>query len=611
MAAVGVALSGGSSPNKHNVEIHAYETSWSTETNTSTVTLIARLLHTQGSPGSFGSVGSWTLGRVGMPVAASGGASYDFRGKPIPSWIDQGSTSITVPHNADGTGSVTVQAGFTSSHLGNGMATLTLPLTTIPRASKATYAGGATFEAGSPVTIDTNRASGSFTHKIEWLFGDLRETIGTSIGASVSWTPPLSMLSQIPDSTSGNGGVLVTTYSGSTVVGVTDTPFTLRAPASVVPVVSALTKSDTSSSVNTIVGTYVQGLSSLQVTVPASGVYGSTITSQTFQAGGNSAASGGSIPLLSSGTLNVIATAIDSRGRSGTRTETINVLPYASPTFAKVLVQRSSAAGAIDNNGTSLRVDLEAAVSSLINSTQRNTMQIKVFTRPRGTTSWVARNTINHSTISYNSNFVVSGGANYPIDDSFDVRVDIVDKFNTSSAQTVVATAAVFQHWSKTGVGIGKFHEQGALDVSGNIYQNGNLVVDVTRTSTETVRGIIELATQAEVNSGTDTTRAVTPHKLRRVTHLPFAMASGLVSHATVPAQGGVSATVTLPAGRFSVAPIVQLTSQEAQTVTLATTAKSATSVTIRVSNWLPSVASGAGVIAWTAIQMTGTAANG
>ncbi len=165
MAAVGVPLSGGSSPNKHNVEIHAYEASWSTETNTSTVTLIARLLHTQGSPGSFGSVGSWTLGRVGMPVSASGGASYNFQGKPIPSWIDQGSTSITVPHNADGTGSVTVQAGFTSSHLGNGMATLTLPLTTIPRASKATYAGGATFEAGSPVTINTNRASGSFRRR--------------------------------------------------------------------------------------------------------------------------------------------------------------------------------------------------------------------------------------------------------------------------------------------------------------------------------------------------------------------------------------------------------------------------------------------------------------
>lgn len=47
---------------------------------------------------------------------------------------------------------------------------------------------------GSAVTINTNRQSSDYQHTIKYSFGGSSGTIGTAqaVGASISWTPPLS-----------------------------------------------------------------------------------------------------------------------------------------------------------------------------------------------------------------------------------------------------------------------------------------------------------------------------------------------------------------------------------------------------------------------------------
>lgn len=77
------------------------------------------------------------------------------------------------------------------------------------------------------------------------------------------------------------------------------------------------------------------------------------------------------------------------------------------------------------------------------------------------------------------------------------------------------------------------------------------------RVSTESQTGLAELATQAEVNTGTDTTRIVTPSKLRNSVNLPFATAAGSVGAINIAAGVETATAITFPAGRFSVAPIV------------------------------------------------------
>jgi hypothetical protein len=426
-----------------------------------------------GSTGSVDNNSGWQAGSIdgigefgrhsGKPFLPSGYGANAQR------WRD-GPWDVWVPHNPDGS-----HPGMTfrmQLYYGDNQ-TASMGLPTIPRASTATFAGGATFDAGSTVTINTNRASGSFTHDITWAFGSQSGTIANGVADSVAWTPALTMLTQIPTATAGVGNITVVTKSGGSVIGTKTTAFTLRAAADIVPTISSLTVSDDNPTVASVVGQFVQGLSTLKATVNAAGIQGSTITASSFTMSGTTVASGGTVRVSGSGSIPLTASTTDSRGRIGTWSGTITALAYANPLFNSVLVRRSSAAGVVDDNGTSLRVDLNCAVSSLINGTERNNLTIKVYTRPYGTTAWTARNVITPGALAYNSNFVISGGANYPIDQSFDVRVEITDKFNTAAAQTVVATSAVFMHWGKTGVGMGKFNEKGTLDVAGLIYADG------------------------------------------------------------------------------------------------------------------------------------------
>ena len=46
---------------------------------------------------------------------------------------------------------------------------------------------------GSAVTIYTNRVSTSTTHTLLYTFGNTSGTIATNVGASVNWTPALTL----------------------------------------------------------------------------------------------------------------------------------------------------------------------------------------------------------------------------------------------------------------------------------------------------------------------------------------------------------------------------------------------------------------------------------
>ncbi|MFD4957153.1 DUF859 family phage minor structural protein [Microbacterium sp. NPDC058389] len=513
------------------------------------------------SPTSSGGTADRQYFLAGIKVGENLGSGFDFTGAG-PWLILEGQNWID--HLADGTQSIPVKAAASYDILGYTEVNYTLNLPTIPRASTPTFVGGAAFDAGSAVTINTNRASSSFTHDVTFSFGDVDGIIGTGVGASVAWTPPLSLLQEIPNATSGTGVLTVVTKSGATVIGSKSISFTLRAGVSVVPTISSLTVSDDNPTVASLVGAFVQGLSILKATVDAAGVQGSTIKSRSFKMGGTTAASGGVIPITASGTVPVTASATDSRARTAAWSGSISVLPYAQPRPTSVNVRRCDAGGTLNENGISLRVDLNCAVQSLINGTQRNSLTIKVFTRPYGTTTWTARNVINVAagTVTYNSNFVISGGANYPIDDSFEVRVEISDKFKTAAAQQVVPTAAIFMHWSKTGAGFGKFWEGLATwEFAGTIMQDGSLVVDqgdaatnaetqagsltskfvtpaslAARTATTGRTGVVELATDAETQAGTDSARAVTPASLGSGwTALPLASGWAVESGFTAP----------------------------------------------------------------------------
>lgn len=452
--------------------------------NTSTIGTQLWIRKNSYSPTSSGAESSFNLTINGVS-RASGTFTYNFVNSDSLLLAD---IRYDITHNADGTGSFLMSAFCNADILGYTEFTnhpVTLP--TIPRASTASFVGGNELTTGTAVQINTNRASGSFTHDITWFYGTTSGTVATGVGASVNWTPPHSLAQQTPNYARGNGHITVVTKNGGTVIGSRNTPFFVTAAASLVPTWTSVAQSDPVTSpvdVNAIVGKYVQGISKVRGTINgAAGVEGSTITGKQFTVAGQtvnipteSATADTPNPIATSGTVPVVFTLTDSRGRVKTQTNNIDVLPYAPPLVNGITLLRANSSGAADPSGDRIRVELNAAVQSLMNTTERNRLTIRAYTSPRGTETWTLRSTpVNASTtLTYNSAFSFAGP--FPVDTAYDVKIEISDRFVTTTLIGTLSTATIFQHWS-TGLGVGKFWERGMVDVAGDIYnRSGSLV---------------------------------------------------------------------------------------------------------------------------------------
>ncbi|WP_136057234.1 DUF859 family phage minor structural protein [Microbacterium sp. K24] len=530
-------------------------------------------------------------------------------GDIAPQWIE--SHAVVFPPGVSST-YITVTFSPNTASAGNGaINTLTVPIATASKASFSEVAGPAitSFDAGHQVTVHMNRQSSSYTHEVAYLFGGSGTVmIATGVGSSVDWTPPLSLLNQIPNSVSGAGIVGVNTFNGAAGVGYTNTPFTLTAPASVVPTLSSCTYTDQNATVASIVGKPVAGLSRVKLTVNGAGVYSSTITAAEATLLGTTVPSGGEVAVTAGGALPVTAKVTDSRGRQATWAGTLDALPYTQPApTAPWQLRRSSSIGTPQDDGTYLRLDLAAAVASLMNGTERNAITIRVFTRPNGGTVWTPRNVIVPGGITYNTWVLVSGGGIFSATASYDVRVRIEDKFAASDVETTVATASVTLDLYGKNVGVGKIWERGVLDVAGDIYQAGNVVIDTSDVASEVAAGIVELATQAEVNAGTDPGRALTPATVRNAAWLPYSTSTG---RGTSSASGAV--TVTFPAGRFTQPPRLSLTPMNHTNVITPRIAADPTATSFQVQMFtMPGGALVAANFDWTAVQMTAGSGSG
>ena len=528
-----------------------------------------------------------------------------------------------VNHNADGTASVTVNGGVVGGFTGNPTVSVnvtTLSLPTIPRATTPTWSGN--FETGVAKTISLPRASSGFTHDLAIRFwpGPEREVIATGAGTSFSWTPAHTLVENIPGASSGSGVLYVTTKSGATVIGEKAVNFTLTAGASIIPTVSAVTWDDDNAVVKAAIGGLVQGLSRVKGTVTAAGIYGSTIVEKRLKVGVTTIAEGVPFTVDGTGTVSASGEAVDSRARLGTLSANFTVLAYEPPKIGSNgwQVRRSDVAGTPATDGTYLRLDLHAIAKSLIVGAEKNALTVRVKTRPVGG-SWTNRNVITPG-LSYNTNALITGGAAFLATVSYEVEVSLEDNTGTGATRlvTVIPTSAVALDLNGVQVGVGKYHEQGALDVGpGGIYDNGTRVSVVGHThtgaevaaATDTARGTVERATQAEVNTGTDTTRYVSPALLRNAVYQPFAMAAGRASVTATPYT-----TVTLPVGRFTVTPRIVVTPAFSQSGSVLvpwrnTAADTASSFQVAAIS-LASVWTVA-ELDWEAVQMTASNANG
>lgn len=370
-------------------------------------------------------------------------------------------------HADDGTYSVTIDCYISHSRFSSSTHSFTLQCTTVPRASQPsciTYPNNTqnVGDLGSTITIHMNRKSPSFTHTVQYTFGNATGTIATGVTDNCQWTIPLNLANQIPSVLTGYGTITVITYNGSTNIGTKACRFDITVPASIKPSISSasVTIDNSANSVIKSWGLYVVGYSKAKITATASGSYGSTISSFTISGGYSTTQSGSSLSytgdkLTASGskTFNVVAK--DSRGRlsDSKSAGTITVYAYSSPTISVFSVQRSSS----DAKKVVVRANWNFSSINSKNSTTA-TLYYKLST----SSSWTT-----YGAISKNTDVTLDG--DFAEEHSYNFKLIVKDTVgNSAQNESFISTIDVLLDFKAggKGLGIGKIAEADAMEVA-------------------------------------------------------------------------------------------------------------------------------------------------
>ena len=400
-----------------------------------------------------------------------------------PTWETSGeeytlaSGSSTISHNADGSKTLPISCTFDPNNGLHGTITVSasLSLTTIPRSSSVSVSAGV---IGSSVTININRQSSSFKHTVRYAWAGKSGTIATNVDTSTSWTIPLDFANDIPNSASGTGTVYVDTYSGSTKTGTQSTTFTASVPANVKPTFTGVSLSDLNGAAQNLIpksDTFIQVISNIKVAFNgAVGSYGSSITGYYAEIVGknqSTGSNGGSLGIMNyHGTIKIRASVSDSRGRwSDTKEVSVTLLEYFAPALSFSIARTGS-------TSSTLTATRNAKIAPLtVAGSQKNSMTLTFKVARLGTTNFQVDTgpaTGSWTSISNLVNSQANLAGNYLANQSWVVIGTLEDKFTRTEFMVNVPTESVVLSYDRSGVGVNKIRERGALDVKGDIYAN-------------------------------------------------------------------------------------------------------------------------------------------
>lgn len=410
-----------------------YTISQSIENNTSTINMNMYAERTKASHQWVNS-GSY----YNMTNKANTAFSYDWASDSYELHI--GSSSVTVNHNDDGTGSTTLSGYWNTYRTGSSYiptelsvsATISLP--TIARKSvvtlnKSSVTLGTSAAPDRTVTINTNRASESFTHALYWQINNGSwNTIATGVGSNKEWELPTTIANNMPNTSQNTINIICETYKGSTYIGKSTVSLTVNISSSAKPSISTFRVS------GGINGVYVETLSNVSVSLAASGIYGSTITSykvEMLKNGTKLKEASGSSATFTLNNLNITAdtnielkaTVTDSRNNTQTQSKTITVKHYTKPAITSRNAYRCTSNGTVNNSGTYLYIYWAYSTTGISGLTT-DTATVKY--RQKGTSTWTTAEVANAGSA------IVGAGAistNY----QYEVQYSISDGINPTA----------------------------------------------------------------------------------------------------------------------------------------------------------------------------------
>ena len=419
---------------------------------------------------SYISTELWILGSsysaYNVDCNVTGGGGYTNSHLTANGWVKLVSGGFWAPHNADGTGSATVGSYYSSGYGNMPYGEFTLTLTKIARASQPSINtlpnNSPDITAGVACTIHMNKQA-NFTHKVSYWFGNKKGTIATGVVDNCSWTPPTSLLDQIPNASTGSGTISVETYSGSTKIGETKScGFTLHLPNNSEPTIGTITLTEQHAGVKAKnANVTVQQISKKLVSVPVSAKYSAsikTVTCDGVTLSNNNGTYTGYISNKSNGTYKI--TAIDSRGLKSSNSVTQTFYEYAKPFITATLKRESetSAKGTLSVNGS---------YSTILSNTVTMTIQRNDSSSPTTVSPSLSNGSISYSKSYTDLNYV----------QSFTIKVKVTDGFGESVEVTAVLGVGQYALWmGKYNVKVGgKLNVGSDLTVGGAISASGKI----------------------------------------------------------------------------------------------------------------------------------------
>ena len=399
-------------------------------------------------------------------------------------------TTLTVSHKADGTGSIKVRT-WMDTEISAGVITQikTLTLDTIPRASAVSAPSTGALGTALKITID--RKSANFTDKLYYKIGSnsaVQITGYDGTAGTYSWTPPVSLAANAPNSTKLAATIICETYNGTAYVGRSECAVTLAIPTSVVPALT-VSVTDPTGNKTKYTGYFLQLRSKIKVAITGTGAQGSTIKSYSIKVGWSagsgtlytaSAATGTTGFLPYYGTVYITCAVTDSRGRTATKSLSYTVSKYSVPTISSISATRCTQNGTANRTGEYGKVTFTAAITALSN---KNTAAYKVQYREYGTEAWTSVTPTIPEADKYAPKNITTI---FPADTNkrYTVRVVATDAFSTSNSSVRdIAASFVLQHLakSKSSLGIGRLCDDDktkALQVGLDAYFDKSIYAD-------------------------------------------------------------------------------------------------------------------------------------
>lgn len=384
-----------------------------------------------------------------------------------------------VPHNDNGEAAAHIYY-WGSTTFGSGCSgDFWLGLTTIARASQPSINtwpnNSPDITAGEACTIHMNKKS-TFTHTVKYSFGNKSGTIATKVVDNCSWTPPTSLLDQIPTATVGYGAISVETYSGSTKIGETKScGFNLHLPNNSNPTVGTITATEQNAGVKAKnANITVQSISKKLISVPVSAKYSASIKSvmcDGIELKNSNGTYSGTVSNKTNGTYTVTVT--DSRGLKSTDTISQTYYEYAKPFITATLKRESetSSKGTLTVNGT---------YSTILSNTITMTIQRNDASSATAVTPSLSSGKISLSKAYTDLNYV----------QSFTVKVKVNDGFGeTAEVMAVLGTGQYALWMGKYNVKVGgKLNVGSDLTVGGAVNINGNTTINGSISTPKEIR---------------------------------------------------------------------------------------------------------------------------